>query len=63
MCLQCKSFESAVERVQIALKQQFFSFFSVFYPFEELSAIFIKFEMLSAKSVWKSLEFVVTFGC
>ena len=34
---------------------------SVFYPFGELSAIFIKFEIVICKtlSVWKSLKFVI----
>ena len=44
MCLKYKSFENTVVKGEIPLSNFFFSH-SVFYPFEELSAIFIKFKI------------------
>ena len=59
MCLQYKSFENTVGNGEIALMSDF-SFSQCFYPFVELSAIFIKYEVVVCKlSVWKSLKFVV----
>ena len=49
-CLQYKSFENTVGKGEIAHNEQFLLFHSVFYLFGELSAIFIKFEISSAKS-------------
>ena len=46
-CLQYKSFENTVGKGEIARNEQFLVFpHSVFYPFEKLSAIFIKFEIV-----------------
>ena len=59
MCLRYKSFENIVEKGEIARNEQFLVSHSVFYPFEELSAFFIKIWncLLQTLSVWKSLKF------
>ena len=49
MCLQYKSFENTVGKGEIAHNVQFFLFHSVFQPFGELSAIFIKFKIVVCK--------------
>ena len=50
MCLQYKSFETTVGKREIARQEQFLLFpHSVFYPFGELSAILIKFEIVVCK--------------
>ena len=48
-CLQYKFFENTVGKGEIAGYKQFLLFPSVFYLFEELSAIFIKFEIVVCK--------------
>ena len=48
-CLQCMSFENTVGKSEIARNEQFFLSHSVFYPFGELSAIFIKVEIVVCK--------------
>ena len=53
MCLQYKSFENIIGRGEIAHNEGFLLFPSVFYPFGELSAIFIEFEIV----VYKLLQF------
>ena len=48
------------EKEKLLIMSNFSFSHSVFYPFEELSSIFIKFEIVVCKlSVWKSLKFVV----
>ena len=49
------------EKKKLLVTSNFFFSHSVFYPFRELSAIFIKHEILICKlfSIWKGLEFVV----
>ena len=44
MCLQNKSFENTVGKGEIARYKHFYH--SVFYPLEELSSTFIKFEIV-----------------
>ena len=47
MCLQYKSFENTMEKGEIACNEQFLLFPQcVFYQFEELSSILIKFEIV-----------------
>ena len=48
MCLLYESFENTVGKGEIARNEQTFSH-SVFYPFEELSSIFIKFKTVVCK--------------
>ena len=48
-CLQQKSFENTVGKGEIARKEQFLLSHSVFYPSGELSATFIKFEIVICK--------------
>ena len=48
-CLQYKSFENTVGKGEIARKEQFLLFHSVFYPLGELSDIFIKFQIVFCK--------------
>ena len=50
-CLKYKSFvENTVGKGEIAGNEQFLLFpLSVFYPFEKLSAIFVKFEIVVCK--------------
>ena len=50
MCLQYKSFEYNGGKRQIAHKEQFLFSHNIFYPFEELSAIIFKFEIIVCKS-------------
>ena len=48
------------EKEKLLVTSNFSFFHSVFYPFKDISAIFIKFEIVVSKlSVWKSLKFVV----
>ena len=48
------------EKEKLLITSNFSFSHSVFYPFGELSAIFIKFEIVVFKNfVWKSLKFVV----
>ena len=47
MCMKYKSFENTVRKGEIAHNEQFLLSLSVFYPFGELSAIFIKFKMVT----------------
>ena len=49
-CLQDKSFENTVGKGEIAHNEQFLLFPQCFYPYEELSSIFNKFELSSANS-------------
>ena len=49
MCLHYKSFENTAGKGEIALNKQFLISHSVFYPLGELSAIFIKFEIVVCK--------------
>ena len=44
-----KSFDNTVGKGEIARHEQFLIFRSVFYPFGELSAVFIKFEIVVCK--------------
>ena len=46
MCLQYKSFENTVGKEEIAQTSNFSSSHIVFYPFVEISAIFIKLEIV-----------------
>ena len=46
MCLHYKSFENTVGKGEIARNEQFLLSHRVFYPFGELSAIFIIFEIV-----------------
>ena len=57
-CLLYKFFENTVGKGAIECNKQFLLFHGVFYPFEELSAIFIKFKnyLLQTLSVWKSMN-------
>ena len=48
-CLQYTSFENTEEKDEIAHNEQFLLFQQCFYPFRELSAIFIKFEIVICK--------------
>ena len=49
-CVKYKSFENTVGKGEIAHKEQFLLFpHSVFYLFEELSAIFFKFKIVICK--------------
>ena len=48
--LQYKSFENTVGKRHMLEMSNFSFFHSFFYPFEELSALFIRFELLSANS-------------
>ena len=61
MCLQYKYFGKTVGKGEIARNEQFLLFpHSVFYPFGEHSAVFIRFEIFVCRlSGWKSLRFVV----
>ena len=52
-CLQYKSFENTVRKGEIARNEQFILLPQFFYPFGELSAIFIKFEI----DFWRSFAF------
>ena len=45
-CLQYKSFENCGKKEKLLVTSNFFFFHSVFYPFRELSTIFIKFEIV-----------------
>ena len=45
-CLQYKSFENTAGKGEIACNEQFLLSHGVFYPFEQLSSIFIKFEIV-----------------
>ena len=49
MCLQCKSFENTVGKGEIACQSNFSFSHSVFYSLGELSAIFVKFEIVIYK--------------
>ena len=56
------SFEITMENGEFARNEQFLLSHSVFYPFEELSAIFVEFEIvvpLQTLSFWKSQKIVV----
>ena len=54
------SLENTAGKGEIARNEHFSFFLSIFFPFGELSAIFIRFEIVVCKlSVWKSLQFVV----
>ena len=60
MCLQYKSFENSVGKGELACNWQFLLIPTVLSTsFEELSAIFIKFKIVTCISIWKSVEFVV----
>ena len=48
-CLQYKSFENTMGKGEIAHNEQFLLFPQCFYLFEELSAVFIKFEIVVCK--------------
>ena len=48
-CLQYKSYENTMGKGEIAHNEQFFLFPQFFHPFGELSAIFIKFEIVICK--------------
>ena len=56
MCLQYKSFENTVGKGEIACNKQFLLPHSVFYLFGELSAIFIKSEIVVCKLIqfWRT---------
>ena len=43
------AFDNTVEKGEIAHNEQFLLFQQSFYPFEELSTIFIKFEIVVSK--------------
>ena len=62
-CLPYQSFENTVAKGEIARHEQFLLFPQCFFffPFGNLSAIFIKFKIVICKtlSIWKSLKFVV----
>ena len=48
------------EKEKLLIMRNFSFFLSVFYQFQKLSTLFIKFEIVICKlSVWKSLKFVV----
>ena len=49
MCMQHKSFENRVGKGEIARYEQFSFSHCVFYPFGELSAIFIIFKVVVGK--------------
>ena len=51
LCFTCqyKSFENMVGKGEIACNEQFLLYPSVFYPFGELSAIFIKYKFVVCK--------------
>ena len=49
MCLQYKSFENNMGKGEIAHNEQFLFSHIIFYPFVQLSAIFIKFEIVFCK--------------
>ena len=49
MCLQFKPLENTVRRGELAHNEQFLFFPECFYPFGELLAIFIKFEIVIGK--------------
>ena len=48
-CLQYKSLENNVRKGEIANNEQFLFSHSVFYPFGEFPAVFIKFEIVVCK--------------
>ena len=48
-CLQCKSFENTVGKEKLLIRSNFSSSNSVFYPYRELSANFIKCEIVVCK--------------
>ena len=62
MCLQYKSFKNTVEKGEIAQNEQFLLCHSVFYPFKELSAIFIKLKLSSVNSVSLEESKICHFG-
>jgi hypothetical protein len=49
MCLKYMHFKNTVEKGEIAHHEQFILFHTVFYLFEDLPAIFIKFEVAVCK--------------
>ena len=52
--------ETLWKKEKLLFTSKFFFSLSVFYPFGELFAIFIKFRIVVCKlSIWKSLKFVV----
>ena len=58
-CLQCKSFENT-EKEKLHVTSNFSFSVCVFYPFRELSTIFIKFEIVVCKLFeFGSLKFVI----
>ena len=60
MCLQFKSFQNTGKKEKLLVTSNFSFFHGVFYPFGQLSAIFIKFEIVCKFfSVWKTLKFVI----
>ena len=59
MCLKFKSFENTKGKGENDRKEQFSFSQSVYYPFGELPAVFIKINCrLQTHSVWKNLKFV-----
>ena len=49
MCLQFKSFENNAGKGEIARNKQFLFFYCAFYPFGELTAIFINYKIVICK--------------
>ena len=47
------------EKEKLLVTSNFSFFHSVFFPFGELSTIFIKFEIVVCKLIWKNIKFVV----
>ena len=63
MCLQSKSFENTVgKKKELLLTSNFFFSHSVFYPFVEISAFFIKFEIVVCKLFQFGLVQNMSFG-
>ena len=60
--LPYKSFENTVGKGEIAHNEQFLLYPSVFYPSEELSAIFIKFEIVVCKLFQFGIVLNLSFG-
>ena len=57
----CQQYKTLLEKEKLLVTSNFSFSHSAFYPFGELSAIFIKFEIVACKtlSVLKNLKFVV----
>ena len=62
-CQQYRSFENTVEKEKLLLKSDFSLSYSIFYPFRELSAIFIKFWNCGLQTVSNLDQFkILLFG-